>query len=492
MMNPEERENEQWLEEVKQKFYSLSPESQAAVYARVFSRYAQPPGSFPQFHSPEHIVEDIKSGKWDGFLLADLDEFVAAIKVEEEEQLSPQVSHKTKIPKGAEPFLGKAEYAGKAAGWEADASSMKDRTDYRTDFHGGGMILTPGEGQSIRRLHNHSFTKEIIPKLLERKEGKRLKILDVGGGRGKFAEEIRKKFGDRVDVYSTGLSKSAEKKQRWLEFENNLREVNNKYKYDDFGYGEGERWLEMDGGQRNSPLLVHKNDMKWSSILQLSKFEEFDLIADTYGEFFYTTNVFANEKKDPNEMTGVDLEAMKRYLEVVCSKLMPGGLCSIAPFRFLQDTEPERGEIKIAARTDLESQKSDRMSGRDISSLDLQETERLLKIIRDSLSEAFKLRDNLYSQYRATRLERFMGRFGGETAQRSADIKQRRKLVEETLDADSDELGKYEKLLEKHIVRLYDPEIQKILTELSQRYDVSFTVEKGSLRIEKPIRSSKT
>jgi hypothetical protein len=121
-------------------------------------------------------------------------------------------------------------------------------------------------------------------------------ILDVGAGAATFSDEIRNKFGDKVQVYSTGLSKKVARDYR----KNN----------------------ELD--------KLHPNDLKWRSILELSAFEEFDLIIDTIGEFSYSVAGLQQKEKG-----GESPEKAQEYLQAVVKKLRPGGVASIASYYVL-------------------------------------------------------------------------------------------------------------------------------------------------------------
>jgi len=157
--------------------------------------------------------------------------------------------------------------------------------------------------ESIQVIHDISFIKEVIPEILKRKKkGEKVKVLDVGGGVGLYADQIRDEFGDAVAVFSTGISKKHAKRYR--------------------------RSAKEGGVSTPSPSL-HKNDLKWRSILELSNFEEFDLIIDTYGEAYWSE---AHIKQ--TEAGEEDVEQFEQYVMIVSSKLLPGGAASIAPAHF--------------------------------------------------------------------------------------------------------------------------------------------------------------
>lgn len=166
--------------------------------------------------------------------------------------------------------------------WTRDENGKRidyePRYDYIADRIEG--LDDKGSVGGINRIHRVSFLNEIIPAILERKkrEGKKEKcrILDIGGGAGEFAKQIRDKFGERVEVFTTGLKKST--------------------------------------ARIEARRKLHKNDLKWRSVRQLSDFEEFDLILDTLGEFLYGTE-YKPEKES--------------YIMAVIKKLKPGGMASL-------------------------------------------------------------------------------------------------------------------------------------------------------------------
>ncbi len=147
-------------------------------------------------------------------------------------------------------------------------------------------------GERIEDLHGESIIKEVIPRLLgDMKPGQKLKILDNGGGAGLFADQIREIFGDRVEVYSTGLSKQSAREYR----------------------------------KEKKLSKLHENDLKWRSIQELSDYPEFGLIIDTYGEQYYRSD---QHMEEPN------LKEFYKHVEQVVKKLLPGGYATLAPVSF--------------------------------------------------------------------------------------------------------------------------------------------------------------
>ncbi len=157
--------------------------------------------------------------------------------------------------------------------------------------------------ESIDYKHGISFIREVIPRLIANNPGRKINILDVGAGMTVFTNQIREEFGDQVRVFSTGLSKQAFKTELKL---NETR---------------------PDAAKKDFPSRLHKDDLKWRSIRELSNFEEFDLIVDTFGEFAYSRN----DKMKPSPLTAEELPRTFEYISMIVAKLRPGGLASIAP-----------------------------------------------------------------------------------------------------------------------------------------------------------------
>lgn len=145
----------------------------------------------------------------------------------------------------------------------------------------------------LERYHNESFVIWLENYLTSHPQTVAA-VLDIGGGAGLYAEQLRNIFGDSVTVFTTGLSKKSA---------NTLREhINHKNSF--FSYQS-----EIDVKDK-----IHPNDLKWRSVLQLSDFPEFDLMVDTVGEFSYLSD---NESE------------IKRYFLAIIHKLRVGGHASI-------------------------------------------------------------------------------------------------------------------------------------------------------------------
>lgn len=204
-----------------------------------------------------------------------------------------------------EKFLTPNELKSKAQDWKKQAKKKESpESDPSSYYHNGVDRIEehPREGKNIKEEHGVSFLEKIIPSLIRtKKDGKRVKILDLGGGVGDFANQIRQKFGAKVEVFTTGLSKKAArefKKKRFKELHRNpdFRQV------------------------LKTPLSLHPNDLKWRSVLELSDYPEFDLIIDTIGEQYYQK--FTKE---------TPLVTYLNYIRAVAKKLNSGGQAYITP-----------------------------------------------------------------------------------------------------------------------------------------------------------------
>ena len=216
--------------------------------------------------------------------------------------------------KNFDKFLTPEEEQKKATEWEESSEAnetIREVSNSFSEVYGPydyiayrveGKTYLPGE-KDIAGLHGVSFINEVIPELLSNKKlGEKVKILDVGGGAGLYAKQIRKVFPNQVKVYTTGLSK------RTARFKNPDQ---------------------------------HSDDLKWRSVRQLSRFEEFDLIIDTYGEAAY--GVGRPRRSDPEG----DPPEMEQYLEAVIEKLNPGGIASIVTNI---DWHPEHIKMELEKR----------------------------------------------------------------------------------------------------------------------------------------------
>lgn len=193
------------------------------------------------------------------------------------------------IKEKGQPFLSPKERDDEVVSWQI-MSRKKERSPNRIfpldqyDYKADRDIKT------IEEDHGISFFEQIIPRLLQsKKEKEKVKILDIGGGVGIFSAELRKQFGDKVKVYTTGLRKQPARMFR-----------------------RGTNYLTPELSQ-----TIHPDDLKWRSILELRNFPEFDLIIDTYGEQYHGT--------------AVDSKKFALYIQAIIAKLQPGGIASISP-----------------------------------------------------------------------------------------------------------------------------------------------------------------
>lgn len=218
------------------------------------------------------------------------------------------------------------KFSGRIVDWKRSARSY-EREPEGIEYPAYRMEGREVEGErTIEACHNESFI-DYISELIAQKDSagdkSKVKILDVGGGAAMFADQLRRTFGDRVKVYTTGLRKqSAELLRASL-----MQGVQgDKHKPESF---------EMSA-------RLHKDDLKWRSILQLSDYPEFDLIVDTFGEFEYANiekyEVYFREakyKKGDRENDAYGKEhggKVEQYLNAVVNKLLPGGKASILFF----------------------------------------------------------------------------------------------------------------------------------------------------------------
>ncbi|HPV70900.1 MAG TPA: hypothetical protein PKY08_03360 [Candidatus Magasanikbacteria bacterium] len=184
--------------------------------------------------------------------------------------------------------------------------------------------LSPNE--DIEYAHGISFLNQVIPEILERfaKQDKKrkIKILDLGGGVGLFADQIRERFGEKVAVYTTSAFGSSEKTRK---------ELVEKKKT----------------ATKNKEAKLHKLDAYKTSIGDFRDFPEFDLIIDTYGEMYYTQGNFTNS--DAQEKVG-----FKEKIDMVIKKLQEGGrlfLGKVSEDLFIYlwslDSQPQFKDVKV-------------------------------------------------------------------------------------------------------------------------------------------------
>ena len=180
-------------------------------------------------------------------------------------------------------FFSDEAFAKKVDQWKR-YSSEREKNEEEADPYRDLAIRVEGDsvGVGLEELHHEYFIRDTIPQLINNSLKGKIKILDVGGGAALFAKQIRDAFGDKVEVFTTGLRKKAAKERRIL--------------------------------SGVSPKL-HQNDLKWRSVSELHDFPEFDLIIDSYGEARWGVD---------------DFEEVRDYLVSISQKLLPGGHASIA------------------------------------------------------------------------------------------------------------------------------------------------------------------
>jgi hypothetical protein len=123
--------------------------------------------------------------------------------------------HRLKMPEGSDAFLCPEQIKDKGLEWKKKAEFEKwsmiksiypmDRKEHLEEETGA---------KNIDEVHKISFIKDVIPEFIkEKKNGEKVKILDIGGGFGFYADQIRSEFGEKVRVYTTGLIKNVAKKK---------------------------------------------------------------------------------------------------------------------------------------------------------------------------------------------------------------------------------------------------------------------------------------
>ncbi len=192
--------------------------------------------------------------------------------------------------------------------------------------------------------HSRSLIKSVIPKLLSTNQ--KVRILELGAGTGLATDEIRTKFAEEIKsgklkVYSTGLVKRAAQQLR--------------------------------GEFRFSKL--HKNDLNWRSIKELSDFPEFHLIYETFGEVNYSAN---------------RLNSLEDYLILICKKLMPGGFASISSINYdLIDEATLKFGLKLS------NDQIDKVMNNQLSiNTDMHDREEKMQYFNQAINEIFTSVEN--------------------------------------------------------------------------------------------------
>ncbi|MBD3244905.1 MAG: hypothetical protein GF335_02840 [Candidatus Moranbacteria bacterium] len=200
----------------------------------------------------------------------------------------------------AEKFLSADDFSKKIPEWKLKSMVFEgeDKHQYVANRYENriGYSPTPENkfpSSDIKVCHGISFIDDIIKPSIEKRDNNNPKytILDIGAGIGLYAEQLRKEFGNNIKVFSTGL-----RKKPAIETRGKISQV-----------------LDFFDGNINKKL--HPNDLKWRSIAELSDFEEFDLMIDTFGEFEYSIST---------------IDDLTRYLTIGIKKLRENGVLSIA------------------------------------------------------------------------------------------------------------------------------------------------------------------
>ncbi len=207
----------------------------------------------------------------------------------EQKGYNPELGERyiSKAARSGEPFLNSDERKDKINEWQ-DRAWMNETGRFQgLSYKSASRVEgVGGQDDDISSVHREWFVNLTIPKLITENPGRKIKIMDLGGGNGMYAKQIRDTFGDKVEVFTTGLKKKAAEKSL---------EINDK------------------------KAKPNKNDLKWRSILELHDFPEFDLIVDTYGEALYSLKMRSD----------VSVNDISKYFNAVSKKLLPGGHASI-------------------------------------------------------------------------------------------------------------------------------------------------------------------
>lgn len=204
------------------------------------------------------------------------------------------------------PFLNSAEYEKMTSAWRKDVQREEEKINRNDIPYKMGRHLDAKNNEfDLNDLHGINFLEIIEEKIKSGGANRRnpLMILDLGGGMHFFSDQLRAKFGSKVQVISTGLSKDVSEKAREI--------------------------IKKAGTQLPHSGLVkkelHPDDSKMHSVFQMNKTEddgspkqEFDLIVDTYGEQYYGLEGNSG--------------GLEKYLEVILAKLKSGGVATIMPF----------------------------------------------------------------------------------------------------------------------------------------------------------------
>lgn len=183
----------------------------------------------------------------------------------------------------------------------------------------------------IETHHRVNFFEHIARRLEGREQKKRFNILLLGSGVGLFNDELRAEFGNKIDVKGISLvNEGVLQKQKQSLGRHALRRTGpfegSSLEHDQDLDPRRRRVREiLDGGKGNrDQAFVPRDDAKWSSILDLHDYPEFDLIIDTFDEIFYAS------KDADTENLGHQFEVFDWKLRAAIRKLSPGGELFIA------------------------------------------------------------------------------------------------------------------------------------------------------------------
>jgi hypothetical protein len=204
------------------------------------------------------------------------------------------------------PFLIPPEYSEMIGGWKEDKKREDNKmTEEHKLVYTMGRHIGAREDMDLSKLHGVDFMKIVEDKITANNSTRKnpTMVLDIGGGMHLFSDQLRAKFGHKVKVISTGLSRDVSESARGI-----LEKMKSQIPH---------------AGAIKKEL--HPDDSKMYSVFQLNKTDEnrepkaeFDLISDTYGEQYYGL-------KGKNDL-------LDKYLRTIVSKLKPGGMATIFPF----------------------------------------------------------------------------------------------------------------------------------------------------------------
>lgn len=165
--------------------------------------------------------------------------------------------------------------------------------------------------------HHIDFFKDVIPRAIQRAQraGRRAKLLDSGAGVGFFNDLVREEFGEDICVIGTNLSASHMEARRIQLLEAIRAEPDDSYFRPGLVYMKDTTKIKT---LRNS---MNPDDVKYHSVLEMSKQPEFDIIIDEFGELYYAFLHYSMDPK-PDDLEHIHAE---RVLDATLRKLSSGG-----------------------------------------------------------------------------------------------------------------------------------------------------------------------